>query len=151
MTQYHVSKGLKIFGRKGTEAVMNELKQLHDRSVLDLKDPNKLSEEEKKVSLQYLMFLKKKRCGKIKGQEYADGRKQRTYTPKDDASTSTVATEALMVSCIIDAMKKGTWPRRNNGGTAYQAGPKNVLTVPQKRRGQTGALCSTKKRTIWYP
>eukprot|EP00957_Ditylum_brightwellii_P165026 12564098-Ditylum_brightwellii.AAC.1 len=60
MTQYHVSKGLKIFGKKGTEAVMSELKQLHNRSVLDPKDPNKLSDEEKKVSLQYLMFLKKK-------------------------------------------------------------------------------------------
>eukprot|EP00957_Ditylum_brightwellii_P195949 14929839-Ditylum_brightwellii.AAC.1 len=30
MTQYHVSKGLKVFGKKRTEAVMSELKQLHD-------------------------------------------------------------------------------------------------------------------------
>eukprot|EP00957_Ditylum_brightwellii_P003680 278978-Ditylum_brightwellii.AAC.1 len=48
MTQYHMSKGLKIFGRKGIEAVMNELKQLHDRSVLNPKDPNKLLGEERK-------------------------------------------------------------------------------------------------------
>eukprot|EP00957_Ditylum_brightwellii_P084697 6439847-Ditylum_brightwellii.AAC.1 len=105
MTQYHVSKGLKVFGKKGTEAVMNELKQLHDRSVLDPKDPSELSDEEKKASLQYLMFLKKKRCGKIKGRGCADRRKQRTYTPKDDASAPTVATEALMLSCIIDVME----------------------------------------------
>eukprot|EP00957_Ditylum_brightwellii_P004525 343735-Ditylum_brightwellii.AAC.1 len=106
MTQYHVSKGLKIFGKEGTEAVMKELKQLHERSVLDPKDPNKLSEEEETVSLQNLMFLKKKRCGKIKGRGCADGRKQRIYTPKDNASVPTVTTEALMFLCIVNSMEK---------------------------------------------
>ena len=35
LTQHHVSKGLKIFGDKGTEAVLVELKQLHDRMVIE--------------------------------------------------------------------------------------------------------------------
>eukprot|EP00957_Ditylum_brightwellii_P038395 2902180-Ditylum_brightwellii.AAC.1 len=38
--QCHVSKGLKVFGKEGTEAGMSELKQLHKRSVLDPKDPD---------------------------------------------------------------------------------------------------------------
>jgi len=51
------------------------------------------------------MFLKKKRCGKIKGRGCADGRKQREHTNKEDAWSSTVAIEALMLSCIIDGME----------------------------------------------
>eukprot|EP00957_Ditylum_brightwellii_P049785 3774869-Ditylum_brightwellii.AAC.1 len=31
LTQYHVSKGLKVFGEEGTNNVLSELKQLHDR------------------------------------------------------------------------------------------------------------------------
>lgn len=49
------------------------------------------------------MFLKKKRSGRIKGRGCADGRKQRAYTNKEDASSPTVAIEALMLSCVIDA------------------------------------------------
>jgi hypothetical protein len=30
MTQYTINKGLKVFGEAGTEAVLSELKQLHD-------------------------------------------------------------------------------------------------------------------------
>eukprot|EP00957_Ditylum_brightwellii_P187956 14310249-Ditylum_brightwellii.AAC.1 len=89
LTQYHVSKGLKAFGDEGKNAVLNELKQLHDRMVLDPKEPEKLTCEEKKRSLQYLMFLTKKRCGKIKGGGCVDRRKQRSYIPKDDASAPT--------------------------------------------------------------
>jgi hypothetical protein len=31
LTQHHVSKGLKVFGEKGVDAVLVEMKQLHDR------------------------------------------------------------------------------------------------------------------------
>eukprot|EP00957_Ditylum_brightwellii_P186932 14235439-Ditylum_brightwellii.AAC.1 len=127
MTQYHVSKGLKVFSKKGTEAVMNELKQLHDRSVLDPKDPSELSDEEKKASLQYLMFKIKKICGRIKGRGCADGRKQRTYTPKDNASAPTVAAEALMLSCIIGAMEERDVTTVDIPGAFMQAEMDNVI------------------------
>ena len=52
------------------------------------------------------MFLKKKRCGRIKGRGCADGRKQRSYINKEDASAPTVAIEALMLSCAIDAKEE---------------------------------------------
>jgi hypothetical protein len=49
------------------------------------------------------MFLKQKRDGKIKGRTVAGGNKQRGYIPKEDASSPTVATESVLLSCIIDA------------------------------------------------
>ena len=52
------------------------------------------------------MFLKKKRDGSVKGRGCADGRKQRATTLKEDASSLTVAIEAVMLSCVIDALER---------------------------------------------
>ena len=41
LTQYHISKGLKVFGERGEEAVATEVRQLH---VSDVLDPMKSSE-----------------------------------------------------------------------------------------------------------
>jgi hypothetical protein len=49
------------------------------------------------------MFLKQKRDGKIKGRTVAGGNKQRDYISKEDTSSPTVTTEAVLLSCIIDA------------------------------------------------
>jgi hypothetical protein len=49
------------------------------------------------------MFLKEKRNRKIKGRTVARGNKQRDYISKEDASSPTVTTESVLLSCIIDA------------------------------------------------
>jgi hypothetical protein len=49
--------------------------------------------------------FERKRCGKIKGRGCANGRPQHDYMTKEDTSSPTVATEALMLSCMIDASK----------------------------------------------
>jgi hypothetical protein len=106
LTQYSVKKGLAKFGEPGADAVVKEMKQLHDRSVVDPKAANMLTPEEKKNALEYLMFLKKKRCGRIKGRGCADGRKQRICKSKEETSSPTVAVESLFLSCIIDVKEK---------------------------------------------
>jgi hypothetical protein len=103
LTQHSVKKGLKKFGDAGVNAVLKELQQLHDRQVLDPKGPEEITIQERKDALRYLMFLKEKRCGTIKGRGCADGRKQREYTSKDETSSPTVAIESVMLSCTIDA------------------------------------------------
>jgi hypothetical protein len=103
MTQHSMKKGIKVFGQAGIDAVLSELKQLHDRKVLEPKSDDEMTDEDRKRSLQYLMFLKKNSSGKIKGRGCADGRKQREHIPKEDASSPTVAIEAVMLISVIDA------------------------------------------------
>jgi hypothetical protein len=50
---------LKIFGEARAKAIMEEMKQLHDRGMIQPKLTNMLTHKEKCTSLQYLMFLKK--------------------------------------------------------------------------------------------
>ena len=49
------------------------------------------------------MFLKEKIDGAINVRALAGGNKQCDYISKEDVSLPTVATEAVLMSCIIDA------------------------------------------------
>ena len=96
-------KGLRQFGQKGADALMKELQQLIDRRVMHPCDATTLSRNEKCSALKYLMFLKEKRCGKVKGRGCADRRKQRLYKSKEETSLPTVRVESLFLSSMIDA------------------------------------------------
>ena len=72
-----------------------EMLQLHERNVMLVKKPGELTPEQKKEAMAYLMLLKWKRSGKIKGQGCADRQKQRAYTAKEDTVSPTIATEAV--------------------------------------------------------
>ena len=104
--QYGLKAGLKVFGEAGLAAVASEIRDnLHGRGVIEPVKKERVTSEIRKKSLPYLMFLKRKRCGKIKGRGCADGRKQREFISKEEASSPTVSTHALMATCLIDAIE----------------------------------------------
>lgn len=127
LSQYSMKKGIKLFGEKGVEAVRVELEQLHERQVMKPVDAKTLTHAEKRGALDYLMFLKEKRTGKIKGRGCADGRKQRLYTAKEDASSPTVAIESLMLTCVIDAKEKRDVATADIPGAFMQADMDEVV------------------------
>jgi hypothetical protein len=127
MTQHLVKKGLKIFGEAGADAVMDKMQQLHDRGVIKPKVADMLTGKEKSDALQYLMFLKQKRGGRIKGRGCANGRKQRIYKTKEDTSAPTVATELLMLSCVINAKEQRTVVTAGIPGAFMQANMDEVI------------------------
>ena len=53
--------------------------------------------------LESHIFLKEKRDRAIKGRAVDGGNKLRDYISKEDPISPTVATEAVLLSCIIDA------------------------------------------------
>ena len=138
MTQHSMKRGLKEFGDAGVEAVLKELQQLHDRKVLEPKNANHLTDDERRAALQYLMFLKKKRNGTIKGRGCADGRKQRAHTSKEEASSPTVAIEAVMLSCVIDAMERRDVATVDIPGAFMQADMEDI--VHMKLEGKMAEL-----------
>ena len=105
MTQMSLKKGLDVFGEKGRDAVIAELTQLHNRDELEPIPHESLSTDDRRQALPYLMFLKEKHSGQIKGRGCADGRRQRLYTSKEEASSPTVSIEAVILTSTIDAAK----------------------------------------------
>ena len=59
----------------------------------------------KDKALHYLMFLKRKRSGVVKGRGVADGQNQKSYVTKEELSSPTVSLNALMATCIMNVMK----------------------------------------------
>ena len=104
-TQVPIRRGLKLFGSQGMNAVKAELRQLNDLKVMAAKP---LTVAQKREALGYLMFLKRKRSGKIKARGCADGRPQWAYIPQEDARAPTVSTEAVFMTAVIDAMENRT-------------------------------------------
>ena len=92
-----------MFGPLGREAVFREMQQLHQRKVCEPHKATDLSADQCKASLSYLMFLKQKCSGQIKGRGCADGQKQRIHTYKEEKTSPTVATESVMLTSTIDA------------------------------------------------
>ena len=101
--QMSAKRGLQQFGEAGADAIKKELEQLVYRKVMQGRSAGQLTTAQKKAALRYLMFLKQKRCGRIKGRGCADGRKQRLWKNKDETSSPTISVEALFITCLIDA------------------------------------------------
>ena len=104
--QYELKEGLKVFKHAGLDAVSSEIKDnLHGRGVIEPIHQNKVNAKTRKASLPYLMFLKQKWCRKIKARGCVDGRKQREFITKEEASSRTVSTHALMATCLLNAIE----------------------------------------------
>ncbi len=105
--QMNMKQGFKVFGEEGIKAVRQEMQQLHDQKVMKVTKPMDLTPKQRQEALVYLMYLKRKRCGEIKGRGWcADRWKQRAYTAKEVATSPTVATEAVFLTAVIDALEE---------------------------------------------
>ena len=129
--QYGFRKGLKLFGDKGYQATKDKLEtNLLGRGCIDMLPRKDLTWDIRKRALGYLMFLKRKRSGKMKGRGCADGRPQRDYITKEESSSPTVSLYTLMASCVMDALDdrkiitvdipgaflQGEWPQDEHPG-----------------------------------
>ena len=98
MTQLSLKSVLRTWGDKSYTAVQSEMKQLHFRDSFKPKDWRELTHMHRQKVLDSHMFLKEKRYVDIKGRAVAGGNKQRDYISREDESSPTVATEALLLS-----------------------------------------------------
>jgi hypothetical protein len=105
MTQLSLKSGLRQWGSRAYNAVESEKKQLHFRNTFNPMHWSSLTRVQRLMTLEPHMFLKEKRDGKIKRRTVAGGNKQRDYISKGDASSPTVTTESVLLSCIINAQE----------------------------------------------
>ena len=106
MTQLSLKAGMKEWGGKARKAAYSEMKQLHLRTTFRPMHWKELSKQQKECVLESHMFLKEKRDGTIKGRTVAGGNKQRDFISKEEASSPTVATEAVLLTCVVDAKEE---------------------------------------------
>ena len=105
--QYGFHRSIKEFGNDGREATKHELyENLLGMDAVTMVNPKELNKDLCLNALTYLMFLKQKRTGKVKARGCADGRPQREYIEREEASPPIVLIYALFASCAINAIEK---------------------------------------------
>ncbi len=65
-----------------------------------------LTAKQHKKVLESHIFVERKQDGSLKEWQVAGGNKQQGYVTKEDASSPTVSSEAVMLMCVIDAIEK---------------------------------------------
>jgi len=91
---YSLKKGLQKFGMEVRAAAKGEMQQLYDRQCFKLVSYNSLSETS-------LIFLTEKKDGRIKARYCANGNPQQQWMDRDEVSSPTVTTEAIMITGVI--------------------------------------------------
>ena len=124
-----MKRGIKEFGDAGVNDVHKEMKHLHDRSVPIPVELRKLYSGSKTATLKYLMFLQMKQDGRVKGRGFTDVRSQHAYTDKDENSSPKVATESLMILCVIDSMERRAVATLDIQGAFLQADMDELVYV----------------------
>ena len=104
--QMSAKAGIKLFGERAVAAMIKEYNQLHEKKVTARTPYEDLTPEQKKRALNAINTIKKKRCGKIKGRTVADGRSQRAYVPREEATSPTVSHEGLIATTVIAAHER---------------------------------------------
>ena len=80
-------------------------------------------------ALGYLMFLKQKRNGSIKGQGCADGRPQRLYKSKSETSSPTAVTESVFITGLVDTQENRDMPMVDIPGAFLQTTESNNTLI----------------------
>jgi len=104
ITQAGMKNGINLWG-KGVDSILKEMNQFHDRDAVRPLLPTEITENVKAKALGYLMFLRKKRNGEIKGRGCADGRPQQLYKSKEETYSQTASTESIFITALIDAQE----------------------------------------------
>ncbi len=81
------------------------MKQFHWRNLYKPIHWHELTQAQKKHILESHIFVEEKQDGKIKARKVVRGNKQQDYTTKEDVSSPMVSAEALMLTCMIVALK----------------------------------------------
>ena len=89
---YKYQKGFKIFEDPGYQSTAKELRDnLIGCGCIDVLTEKETTWDMQIGALNYLMFLKRKRCGKLKACGCADGRPQQEYITRAESSSPTVS------------------------------------------------------------
>jgi hypothetical protein len=102
-TQMTAKAGIKRYGKAALTALIQEFGQLEEQNVYEPVLVSMLTRAQRRGALRAINLIKEKRDGKIKGRTVADGSPQKHLYEKHETASPTLATDALLISILIDA------------------------------------------------
>jgi hypothetical protein len=100
---YSLTKSIKTFGKKRCQAAHKEMKQLHNCIVFKPIKVEELNAVKQRQAMESLIFITKKKDGRIKARACTNGSTQHEYTKCNEAASATALTESHLITAVIDA------------------------------------------------
>jgi hypothetical protein len=100
----------KSWGKAAEQVITIKMKQLHWRNLYKPMHRHELTQVQKEHILESHIYFEEKQDGKIKARKVVRGNKQQDYITKKDVSSPTVSAEAIMLTCMINALKDLYYP-----------------------------------------
>ncbi len=110
MAQVSMKAALKKWSKTVEQAITIKMEQLHWHNLYKPMHWHELTKAQKERILECHIFVEKKQDGKIKARKVVGGNKQQDYITKEDVSSPMVLAEAVMITCMIDALEDETLP-----------------------------------------
>jgi hypothetical protein len=104
--QMSATVGIRKHGQAAVDALFKEFAQLDDKEVFEPVHARSLTKSQKAAALRAINLIKEKRSGELKGRSCADGRPQRSLYTKEETASPTIATDALMITLMVDAAER---------------------------------------------
>jgi hypothetical protein len=105
MQQLSVKSVLREWGDDARAAGEKEVNQLHWREKFVPRQMLELTADQRTKILQSHMFIGQKQTGETKARMIAGGNMQHGHVTKEESSSPTVSTEAVLLTSIVDAHK----------------------------------------------
>jgi hypothetical protein len=105
MAQVFIKAALKKWGKAAEQAITIEMKHFHWRKLYKPMHWHELTKAQKEHILESHIFVEEKQDGKIKASKVVSGNKQQDYITKEDVSSPMVLAEAVILTCVINALK----------------------------------------------
>jgi hypothetical protein len=102
MQQLSVKAALREWGDNAKVACEKEVNQLHWREMFVPRRMSELTAEQRTKILQSHMFIGQKQTGETKARMVAGGNTQRGHVTKEESSSLTVSTKAVLLTLIVD-------------------------------------------------
>ncbi len=103
MQQHSVKSALREWGDDARAAGEKEVNQLQWRDTFVPRQMLELTSEQQTKILQSHMFIGQKRTGETKASMVTGGNTQRGHVTKKEPSSTTVSTETVLLTSIVDA------------------------------------------------
>ncbi len=105
MAKVPMKAALKKWGKAVEQAITIEMKQLHWHNLYKPMHWDELTKAQKEHILESHIFFEEKQDGKINPRKVVSGNKQQDYITKEDVSSPMVLAEAVMLTCMINALE----------------------------------------------
>ena len=106
MQQCNFNEGMKIFGEKGKEAALRELRQQHARKCFGPMAVAVSLDQECRRAQNALMHLAEKRDRSTKGRMVHNGKPTHEWSNKEESASPTVTTDSSFCMMTFDAKEK---------------------------------------------